>query len=219
MTEPIAIRAGGATARSELTVPADATGTVVLADASADRRQDPRNAALARTLQDHRFATAVTDLLQPHEPDGDGSRSGLQRLTARLLDVVDELVSRGGTRGLPVALFGAGEATAAALLAAIERPGHVAAVVSRDGRPGLAGDRLGEVSAPVLFLVGEHDEVVRENQLAGARLGGPHELRIIPGAAHLFEQHDALEGVALLASAWLRAHLPAPGSATREVIA
>ncbi|PRX47204.1 hypothetical protein B0I33_106305 [Prauserella shujinwangii] len=213
MTVPIAADTGGVTVRGELTVPADATGTIVLAHDSAVCRHSPRIDAVVRTLQDNRLATIVADLLDPREEGRDDVHGDVDLLATRLLGVLDEVRGRMVPGDFPLALFGSGAAAAAALVSAADHPQWIDAVVVRDGRPGLAGPWLDRVTAPVLFLVGEGDKPgLRESQRAGALLGGPHELRIVPGATHLFEQREALEGVAVLASFWLRAHLPGTGS-------
>ncbi|WP_199435364.1 alpha/beta hydrolase [Qaidamihabitans albus] len=219
MTEPIAVSAG-ATVRGDLTVPADAMGTVVLAHDSGVCRHSPRSEAVARTLQDDRMATFVVDLLDPREEGRAEVRFDIGELTARLSRVLDTVTARDDLRRLPLALFGAGTAAAAALAVAAARPRQVTAVVSRDGRPDLAAEDLDHVSTPALFLVGERDEeTLRKNQWAGARLRGCHELRIVPGTTHVFDETGALEGAAVLTSSWLRGHLPVRQREVGEVTA
>lgn len=195
MTIPIVVGA----VRGDLTVPADAVGVVAFAHGSGSSRHSPRNIAVARTLQDNRMATALFDLLEPGEATG--LRFDTQLLANRLLRIMDELERREPTRELPLGLFGASTGAAAALLAAADRPDRVRAVVSRGGRTDLAGVALPRVTCPVRLIVGEHDrEVLRLNEDAASRLGGPHELVVIPGTSHLFEETGTLEAVAELAS-------------------
>ncbi|MTD58732.1 alpha/beta hydrolase [Amycolatopsis sp. RM579] len=181
-------------------MPADATGIVVFAHGSGSSRRSPRNIAVAKTLQDHRLGTLLFDLLTEREDD---RRFDIDLLTCRLLRVL-------GDRdwGVPIGLFGASTGAAAALAAAATWPELVQAVVSRGGRPDLAGEYLPRVSAPTLLIVGGKDaEVQRVNEEAAARLGGSSEVRIVPGASHLFEEPGALEAVAELAAAWFSRHV------------
>ena len=200
MTVPLTV-AGGA---GDLTVPADAVGVVVFAHGSGSSRHSPRNIAVARTLQDYRFATVLFDLLAPGEDD---RRFDIDLLSERLLQVVDQIGGEEPTADLPVGLFGASTGAAAALRTAAARPG-VRAVVSRGGRPDLAGDALSQVTSPTLLIVGGKDpEVQRLNEEASQRLTGPNEVRIVPGATHLFEEPGALESVAEMAATWFTTHL------------
>lgn len=207
MTEPVVIDSAGLVC--DMTVPADATGMVIIAHDSADCRRRPGVESVTRTLQDHRFATLVVDLLQPDEQ----RNADLDLLTQRLIDSTDVVAEHTRTQHLPMTLFGAGTAVAAALMAAAAMPHRVHAVLSRDGHPELAGERLEQVLSPVLLMVGEHDtERLRSNQQAGARLGGRHQLRIIPRAQRLFEQACTLEAVAVLAGVWLMQELATQSS-------
>jgi putative phosphoribosyl transferase len=208
MTVPLVVEAGRTAVRGDLTVPADAIGVVVFAHGSGSSRHSPRNVAVAKTLQDYRFATLLFDLLSPDEDRGD-SRFDTELLADRLLSVLDEVARQEATRDLPLGLFGASTGAAAALRAAAARPKRVRAVVSRGGRPDLAGETLARVTSPTLLIVGGKDhEVLRLNEQAATKLAGPQELRVVPGATHLFEERGALEAVAELAAAWFSERLP-----------
>lgn len=212
MTRSVELDAGTTALSGDLTVPAEAAGLVVFVHGSGSSRHSPRNRAVARTLHEHKLATLLFDLLSQAEEDAESPTGGLRfdigLLTERLLSVLDELVEDGSVRGLPIGLFGASTGAATALAGAARRPEQISAVVPRGGRPDLAGDELEVVRAPALFLVGERDQdVLRLNQRAAAQLSGGHELRIIAGAGHLFEEPGALDGVATLAANWLRDHL------------
>ncbi len=194
-----------------LTVPDDAVGVVVFAHGSGSSRLSPRNRAVAAALQQRRLATLLFDLLlQDEDAGGPGARFDIHLLTRRLQDAVTWLREGGEAPGR-IGLFGASTGAAAALLAAAAMPAEVAAVVSRGGRPDLALPRLGAVRAPTLLLVGGNDRQVLElNRTALASLTCPKELRVIPGAGHLFEEPGALERVASLAGSWFLEHLSAP---------
>lgn len=200
MTVPLDIDVGTGSLHGDLTMPADAIGVVVFVHGSGSSRHSPRNIAVARTLQDYRFGTLLFDLLEPEEDER--SRFDVDLLTRRLLHVLDDLTRREPTMNLPVGLFGASTGAAAAW------PEEVGAVVSRGGRPDLAGDALPRVAAPTLMIVGGKDrQVQRLNEEAAAKLGGPSEVRIVPGATHLFEEPGALEAVAEMAATWFTTHL------------
>lgn len=212
MTAPFEVTTEAVTLPGDLTVPADARGVVAFAHGSGSSRHSPRNVAVARTLQDNRLATLLFDLLSAGEEELDLQtarlRFDIELLAGRLVAAIDRLATAEQTRELPIGLFGASTGAAAALAAAARRPELVRAVVSRGGRPDLAGGALDEVSAPVLLIVGEHDrQVLRVNEHAARRLRGSPEIRVVPGATHLFEEPGALERVAELAGSWLRTHL------------
>jgi len=205
MTVPLTVAPG---LRGDLTVPAYAIGVVVFAHGSGSSRRSPRNIAVARELQDNRFGTLLFDLLSADEDDGD-RRFDIPLLTERLRAAVAELANHEHAARLPIGLFGASTGAAAALRTAAAEGERVRAVVSRGGRPDLAGDALPRVRCPTLLIVGERDpEVLRLNRDASGELGGPHELRVVPGATHLFEEAGALETVAGLAAAWFGDHVP-----------
>lgn len=205
MTVPLTVDPG---LEGDLTVPADAIGVVVFAHGSGSSRRSARNIAVARELQDNRFATLLFDLLSRDEEGGD-RRFDIDLLTGRLRAAMAELSRHDQTAGLPLGLFGASTGAAAALRAAAEEPDRVRAVVSRGGRPDLAGDALPRVQCPTLLVVGARDgAVLRLNQQAATELGGRYEIEIVPKATHLFEEPGALERVAQLAAAWFSDHLP-----------
>jgi dienelactone hydrolase len=174
---------------------------VLFAHGSGSSRFSPRNRFVARMLRDAGLGTLLIDLLTEHEEEIDlvtrHLRFDIRLLAERLAGALDWLAADPRTRHLPVGLFGSSTGAAAALVAAAARPAQVSAVVSRGGRPDLAGDALSSVRAPTLLLVGSRDEPVIElNREAMARMHAPCELRIVPGASHLFEEPGTLEEVA-----------------------
>jgi pimeloyl-ACP methyl ester carboxylesterase len=167
---------------------------------------------VARVLERAGFATLLLDLLTPEEEKIDNYtrefRFDIQRLGERVIAAIDWAAGSEGIRNLPVACFGASTGAAAALIGASARIDRVRAVISRGGRPDLAGDALPLVTAPTLLIVGGHDRpVIRLNELALRRMRAPVRLEIIPGATHLFEEPGALDRVADLAVDWCRRHL------------
>jgi putative phosphoribosyl transferase len=211
----VQIPANGVRLEGDLVIPPAARGIVVFAHGSGSGRFSPRNRAVAGVLVDAGLATLLMDLLTADEEAVD-LRTGHLRfdvglLGRRVIDSIDWLASDPTTEDLPVGCFGASTGAAAALIAAAERPERVAAVVSRGGRPDLAGEALRRVAAPTLLIVGGNDlEVLRLNQQAQAVLAGESRLEIVPGAGHLFEEPGALERVALMARDWFQRHLVAP---------
>jgi pimeloyl-ACP methyl ester carboxylesterase len=209
---PIAISVGGARLLGDLTLPAEPRGLVVFAHGSGSSRMSPRNRAVAQALADTGLATLLMDLLTGEEEAVDlrtrHLRFDVDLLGQRVVATVDALGSEPGLGALPVGTFGASTGAAAALIAAADRPERVHAVVSRGGRPDLAGDALARVTAPTLLIVGERDpQVLRLNREAQALLAGESRLEIVPGATHLFEEPGALERVAALAREWFLRHL------------
>jgi putative phosphoribosyl transferase len=209
---PFSFAAGGATLEGSIAEPAGARGIVLFAHGSGSSRFSPRNHLVASTLQERGLATVLVDLLTAEEEEADRRGAHLRfdvgLLGGRVLAAMDRVSADEEVSGLPLGLFGASTGAAAALLAAAERPAAVRAVVSRGGRPDLAADALARVAAPTLLIVGELDDVVLGlNREAAARLGGPVELEIVPGASHLFEEPGALDDVARLAAAWFGRHL------------
>ncbi len=205
-----------------LAIPPGATGAVLFAHGSGSSRFSPRNRFVAGTLQQAGLATLLIDLLTEEEDEIDQItaelRFDIRLLAERLVAAIDWLQATPVTADLPIGLFGSSTGAAAALVAAAARPRQVGTVVSRGGRPDLAGDALSLVVAPTLLLVGGHDEVVIElNREAMRRLEGEKELRIIPGATHLFSEPGALEEVARFAAGFfarrLGAGLAAPAPA------
>lgn len=188
-------------------VPDAARGVVLFAHGSGSSRLSPRNREVARLLREAGLGTLLLDLLTDDEEAAD-SRSGEFRfdvplLGQRLVGAIDQLTDDPATGGLPIGLFGASTGAAAALVAAAERPRVVRAVVSRGGRPDLAGDALRRVSAPVLLVVGGADtDVLRLNREAADHLVAPHRLRVVSGASHLFPEPGALAEAAAAARDW-----------------
>lgn len=167
---------------------------------------------MARALNDRSLGTVLVDLLTPAEDAVDARtaelRFDIRLLAERLAAIVDWLTTEPGTRGLPIGLFGASTGAAAALVSAAARPEQVRAVVSRGGRPDLAGPALDSVQVPTLLLVGGLDDQVLElNEQARAALPGLVELEVVPGATHLFEEPGTLERVADAAADWFATHL------------
>jgi pimeloyl-ACP methyl ester carboxylesterase len=210
--ESLTIPAAGVGLEADVVVPASAAGLVVFVHGSGSSRHSPRNRYVAGELQAAGLATVLADLLNPSEEVED-ARTGALRfdiglLAARTAGMVDWLAAHGSTSGLDVGLFGASTGAAAALVAAAQRPDSVAAIVSRGGRPDLAGEFLALVRQPTLLIVGGRDPIVLQlNREAMARLAGQTELEIVPGASHLFAEPGALEQVARLATDWFARHL------------
>jgi len=209
MIEPVAIqiRAGGALIDGDLTTPANAAGLVVFAHGSGSSRFSRRNRQVAQVLNDAGFATLLMDLLTADEDAIDERtreyRFDVDRLGQRVVAAIDWSALQSALTHLPVACFGASTGAAAALIAAAARPDAVRAVISRGGRPDLAGAALPHVLAPTLFIVGGDDEpVIDLNQQAMRHMRAHVELTIVPGATHLFEEPGALERVSTLAVDW-----------------
>lgn len=203
-SKEIAIAAGAATLPGTLVLPSEACGVVAFAHGSGSSRHSPRNRSVAEVLHARRVGTLLFDLLTPVEDRDYARRFEIGLLTDRLLSALAWLRAQPQTAALPAGLFGASTGAAAALCAAAARPGDVAAVVSRGGRPDLAGAAdLGRVRAPTLLLVGGLDDVVIQlNREAFEALGCEKELVIVPGATHLFEEPGTLEQVADAAAGW-----------------
>jgi len=207
---------GQAMLEGDLAVPSPARGVVLFAHGSGSSRHSPRNRYVAGVLQDAGFATLLLDLLTPAEEAVDvytaEFRFDIGLLARRLVGATDWTRAQEPTRDLSLGYFGASTGAAAALVAAAERPRQVAAVVSRGGRPDLAGDALPRVEAPTLLIVGGNDApVVSMNEAARAQMRAPTELVIVPGATHLFEEPGTLEEVARLAADWFGRYLTLPG--------
>ncbi|TFV59565.1 hydrolase [Geodermatophilus sp. DF01-2] len=199
----------------DLAVPATARGVVLFAHGSGSSRHSPRNQQVATALQQAGYGTLLMDLLTEAEEEVDARtrelRFDIGLLAGRLTDAADWLGRTDGTAGLPLATFGASTGAAAALITAADRPDAVRAVVSRGGRPDLAGEALGRVRAPTLLLVGGADEQVLElNRDAAARLAAEHDVAVVPGATHLFPEPGALEQVVERTAGWLDRWLPSP---------
>jgi dienelactone hydrolase len=209
------INTAGVDLDGDLTLPEHASGLVLFAHGSGSSRHSPRNRAVAETLNQRALATLLVDLLTTDEEQIDAGtrelRFDIGLLADRLVGVIDWLRDEPPTAALPVGLFGASTGAAAALVAAAARPDAVRAVVSRGGRPDLAGPALAQVRAPTLLIVGERDRQVRElNQQARNSIQALADLRIIPTATHLFEEPGTLEQVAEQAGDWFHAFLTSP---------
>lgn len=185
-------------------------GTVVFAHGSGSSRRSPRNRQVAEVLQESGFQTVLLDLLTESEEQRDlrtrEHRFDIGLLTDRVLAAVDWL--KAGGFGGPFGLFGASTGAAAALRAAAAKPGEIAAVVSRGGRPDMAEEALAEVAAPTLLIVGGNDpQVLQLNEEALAELNSESSLDVVSGASHLFEEPGKLDEVANLAAEWFLTHL------------
>jgi pimeloyl-ACP methyl ester carboxylesterase len=210
--ELVRIQAGAVTLEGDLQVPDQATGLVLFAHGSGSSRHSPRNRFVAHELQAAGLATLLLDLLTPEEEAVDQHTGHLRfdigLLAERLVAATQWAAVDVATRSLPIGYFGASTGAAAALVAAAVEPEKVHAVVSRGGRPDLAGEALPLVRAPTLLIVGGRDLTVLElNRAAMARMRTETRLEIVPGATHLFEEPGALEVVARLARDWFLQHL------------
>jgi putative phosphoribosyl transferase len=216
----VRVPAAGAMLEGNLAIPPNTSGVVLFAHGSGSSRHSPRNRAVARALNEGGLATLLVDLLTPAEESVDEQTGQLRfdigLLADRLVDAADWLTANEETGSLPIGLFGASTGGGAALVAAAQRPNTVRAVVSRGGRPDLAGAALSRVRAPTLLIVGGRDHAVIElNREAFERLRCEKKLEIVPGATHLFEEPGALEEVARLARDWFRRFLAPPAAAVR----
>jgi dienelactone hydrolase len=214
-TLAVEVPAGGRILSGDLDLPASAGGLIVFAHGSGSSRHSPRNQFVARRFAERGFATLLIDLLTAKEEALDERtaehRFDIRMLAARLASIIDWLRTRAATGRLPIGLFGASTGAGAALVAAAERRGDVAAVVSRGGRPDLAGEALLTVAAPTLLIVGGSDTaVIQMNRAAMRRMRTQVSLEIVPLASHLFEEQGALDRVAALAGDWFTRYL-APG--------
>ncbi len=191
-----------------LRIPKNAYALVAFAHGSGSSRLSPRNVAVASALNDRGIATLLFDLLTPAEEVDRANVFDIPLLAGRLVDAVRWLESHASAAKLPLGLFGASTGAAAALVAAAKLPRRVGAVVSRGGRPDLAGDALDQVHAPTLLIVGGADfGVIDLNEHALARLQGPKALQIVPRASHLFPEPGALEAVIGHAARWFERYL------------
>lgn len=216
MVRPTAvqIQAGRVLIDGDLTIPLRAAGLVVFAHGSGSSRFSRRNQSVAHVLQGGGYATLLLGLLTREEDAIDERtreyRFDVDRLGHRVVAAIAWAASHPDTARLPPACVGASTGAAAALIAAAERPEMVRAVISRGGRPDLAGYALPKVQAPTLLIVGGEDErVIELNRAAMRRMRAPVQLEIVPRATHLFEEHGALDLVAQLALAWCTKHLNA----------
>lgn len=209
LSKLVNVRSGSVQLEGMLELPARPRGMVLFAHGSGSSRLSPRNNFVARELRAAELGTLLTDLLTREEDQIFQTRFDIDLLTRRLADATRWLKEHPATKSLPIGLFGASTGAAAALRVAADLPREVAAVVSRGGRPDLAGDeKLAQVLAPTLFIVGGHDSVVIElNREAYRKLACEKEVAIVPAATHLFEEPGALERVAALAVRWFTRHL------------
>ncbi|MGH7230182.1 MAG: dienelactone hydrolase family protein [Nitrospiraceae bacterium] len=197
---------------ANLDVPAEARGVVLFAHGSGSSRFSPRNRLVAHALRSRGFATLLADLLTSAEETVDAvtgqHRFNIGLLAERLIGLTDWLVKASATQGLPIGYFGASTGAGAALIAAAERAQVVRAIVSRGGRPDLAGPSLRRVQAPTLLIIGGDDlPVIGMNREAFAQLTGEKKLEIVSGASHLFEEPGALQTVTGLACDWFASYL------------
>jgi len=208
----VEIQAGHAVLSGNLTIPDGAVALVLFAHGSGSSRHSPRNQFVARKLNDAGLATLLFDLLTQEEEATDmhtrEHRFNIGLLAERLVHATRWAKQQEETRDLRIGYFGSSTGGAAALAAAAEIPQDVAAVVSRGGRPDLAGDALPKVQAPTLLIVGGNDDIVIElNEMARDQMRCEVKLEIVAGATHLFEEPGALEKVAKLASDWFSLRL------------
>lgn len=190
-----------------LTVPEPVMGLVIFAHGSGSSRLSPRNTYVAEQLQNRAMATLLFDLLTEEEASDRRNVFHVPLLASRLEEAVGWAWCDPETAGLPIGLFGASTGSAAALVASTENP-EIAAIVSRGGRPDLAGDVLSQIRAPTLLIVGGADAGVLElNQDAFAKLNSVKQLHVVPGATHLFEEPGALDEVVRVAGDWFALHL------------
>ena len=198
------VRIGPHRLAGELVVPANARALVVFAHGSGSSRSSPRNRAVADVLNDAGFGTLLFDLLTADEARDRANVFDVELLAERVAEAIRAVDHEGYLHDKPLALFGASTGAGAALVAAARMPERVVAVVSRGGRPDLAGAALDRVVAPTLLVVGGADtEVLALNEGSLARLRGPKALHVVPGATHLFEEPGALEAVIDEVVAWL----------------
>jgi putative phosphoribosyl transferase len=200
---------GGIHIDADVSTPADATGMVLFVHGSGSSRHSPRNQFVASHLHAEGLGTVLMDLLTRTEERADQFsghlRFDIAFLARRVMAVLDDLR---GQNSLPLGLFGASTGAAASLVVAAAQPRVISAVVSRGGRPDLAGHSLPAVKAPTLLIVGSEDrEVVELNRKAAAQMSAESRVEIVPGASHLFHEPGALETVAHLAADWFTSHL------------
>lgn len=208
----VRVNAGDVELEGVLCLPPNVTGVVLFAHGSGSSRHSPRNQFVADVLHEERIGTLLFDLLTPDEERIDlrtrALRFDIDLLARRVIGAIDWVVKEPATQGEPLGLFGASTGAAAALIAAAARPAQVSSVVSRGGRPDLAGQALPAVRAPTLLIVGGLDlPVIELNRRAQMQMRAPTRVEIVPGATHLFEEPGTLEQVASKAAAFFRAHL------------
>jgi len=212
MTKPVVIKLPEASLHGDLALPEDARGLVIFAHGSGSSRHSPRNRFVAERINEEGLGTLLMDLLTEDEERIDEMtrelRFDIGLLARRVSQVVTWAGQQKSLKQLNIGLFGSSTGAAAALVAAADSA-EVKAVVSRGGRPDLAGDALTRVNCPTLLIVGGHDDVVIElNEAAKAQMSCPTELVVVPGATHLFEEPGTLESVADLVAEWFARYLP-----------
>jgi dienelactone hydrolase len=208
----VTIPAGKAVVKGNLTVPQGAKGIVIFAHGSGSGRFSPRNMQVAREINKAGIATLLIDLLTQEEEQVDEFtgefRFDISLLAQRLVHATEWVKKNPDTKSLAVGYFGASTGAAAALIAVAKLPQHVKAVVSRGGRPDLAGEYLADVRAPTLLIVGGDDtEVLELNRQASEQMTSERKIVVVPGATHLFEEPAKLEEVARLAIGWFSKYL------------
>ena len=203
------IPAGTVELDGELIIPPTASGVVLFAHGSGSSRFSPRNTYVAEVLQQRGIGTLLFDLLTPDEDQNYDTRFDIALLTRRLLAATDWLQVNPATQSLKIGYFGASTGAAAALLAGAKMNGDIAAIVSRGGRPDLAGEMgLSRVTSPTLLIVGGDDfGVIELNQQAYALMNCEKKLILVPGATHLFEEPGTLQQAACSAADWFAQHL------------
>src|SRR5436189_6340733 len=221
MMNKVRIPAGRATLDGNLSIPENASALVLFVHGSGSSRHSPRNQFVARALNNSGLATLLFDLLTPEEEAIDARtaelRFNIKLLAQRLVHATNWAKQQEQTRNLRIGYFGSSTGGAAALVAAAEIPQDVGAVVSRGGRPDLAGDALPNVQAPTLLIVGGNDDIVIElNEMARDRMRCEVKLEIVPGATHLFEESGALEKVAKRAADWFVDYLGSNVASSEE---
>jgi putative phosphoribosyl transferase len=207
-TREVEIAVGEVRLPGDLTLPPEPAGAVIFAHGSGSSRLSPRNRSVAGTIVEAGLVTLLFDLLTAGEAADRANVFDIELLAGRLLAATRRIRREPEVGVLPIGYFGASTGAAAALWAAAEPDSRVRAIVSRGGRPDLAGDRLEEVTAPTLLIVGGEDHTVLElNREAQRRLRCENDMVVIPGAGHLFEEPGALEEVSNWATGWFVAHL------------
>lgn len=211
-TTPVRVPIGNRYMQGDMGFPLKPHGLILFAHGSGSSRHSSRNQYVAGVLEQQGFATLLIDLLTEEEEAIDRRtahlRFDIEMLAGRLVTIIDWLGGRSEMVTRPVGLFGASTGGGAALVAAADRPHEIAAVVSRGGRPDLAGPALSRVSVPTLLIVGGLDTpVIQMNRAAMAQMPGEVRLDIVPGATHLFEESGTLERVAILAAGWFSRYL------------
>ena len=208
MSEILKLKVDDVSIEGELTIPENASGLIIFSHGSGSSRLSPRNNFVAQYLQRIQFATFLFDLLTKEEDETYSNRFNIELLSQRLVQVTRQLTKEHQVKHLPIGYFGASTGAASAMVAAAALQDQISAVVSRGGRPDLAGNELYLVKAATLLIVGELDrEVIDLNQETLDKLDGVKILRIIRGATHLFEEPGALEEVAQLSGEWFTKYL------------